>query len=150
MYALNTKTMAVSEYTGSISSMAVLDNRVFGVDTGLKELTGADDDGTDIAAYTQTGKMDMGDGSIKRYPRLYLGGTSSNGLSITVTTEEKGVVNNNAYSAAAWTGNLHERVVKLARGPSSRHVQVKVANIDGGTMTLEQTDLLVNGVTRRI
>jgi len=151
MYALNTKTLAVSEYSLSLSVLSVLDGRCYGVLTGgMMELTGSDDDGTDIDAYIQTGKMDMNDPTIKRYPRLYLGGTASDGLSATITTEEKGVETDNVYSAVAWAGNLHEQVVKLARGSQSRHVQVKIENVDGGTMTLDQADVLVEGRSRRV
>ncbi len=152
MYALNTKTLAVSEYSGlSVSSLATLDGRCYGAATGgLMEFTGSDDAGIDIDAYTQTGKMDMNSGAIKRYPRLYLGGTTSGGLTVTVTTKERGVETDNVYSVTAWVGDLHEQLVKLARGPQSRHVQVKVANVDGGTITIDQADILAEKRHRRV
>lgn len=152
IYVVNANTLAVSEYRDlSLTGLAVLDNRLYGVKTdGLVEVTGTDDEGVAIANYVETGKMTMGSNRLKRFPQLYVGGTASGGLTATVTTKESGVSRSSDYPVPPWAGSLRERVVKLAGGPKSRHVQVKLANVNGGSMVIEQADLLVSGLPRRV
>jgi len=152
IYAVNARTLALSEYHDlSVTDLAALDNRLYGIKSdGLVEFTGTDDEGTDIDAYVETGKMMIGGGILKRYPRLYLGGTADGGVDVTVTTEESGVERSRDYPKAPWNGDLRERVCKLAGGPKSRHVQVKIANRNGGSLKVEQADLMVEGLPRRV
>ena len=151
-HVINAKNLAPSEYTGlSLLGLDVHDGRLYGISaSGLIEFAGTDDEGVDVDAYTQTGKMDFGGGELKRFPRLYLGGSADGGLSVDVATEEVGTETTRTYPVTLWSGSLRERRVKLARGPMSRHVQVKVANVDGGSMVIERADLLVEGLVRRV
>ena len=151
-YVVNASNKAVSEYHDlEVTGLAVLNNRLYGIKAdGLVEFTGTDDEGADIDVYAETGKMAIGGGVLKRYPRLYIGGTAAGGIDVTMTTEEDGVERERAYPAPPWKGDLRERVVKPASGPKSRYVQVKFANRNGGSLELEQADLMVEGLPRRV
>jgi len=152
IYAINANTLAPSEYRDlSVIGLAVLDNQLYGIKTdGFVELTGSDDEGADIDAYIETGEMPLGSGNLKRFPRLYIGGTAAKGVTVTVTTEESGVARSRDYPKAPWLGALRTRVAKLAGGPKSRYVQVKIANRDGGSLKIEQADLRVDGLPHRV
>ena len=154
VYAANAKLVAPSQYAGlSVLDLAVYDGRLFAIKTdGLAEFTSsaADDEGTNIDAYIKTGKMDFGNGNLKRFYRFYYGGSASKGLDVTVTTEESGTATDREYRVGPYAGTLREKRVKLARGAKSRHVQVKIANKNGGTMAVDRADLLVQGLPRRV
>jgi len=151
IYALNAKSLAVSEYTGlTISALATHDGVLYGMDaTSLLSFSGDADQGVDVDAHVLSGKARLGDGRLARWPRAYVGGTASDGMDLTVTTQEDGQVKARSYPKAAWLGDFRERIAKLAQGALSRWIQIKVANRDGGTLKIEQLDVAVEKIKRR-
>lgn len=151
-YVFNAKTLGLSRYTGvTFEDIVSRDDTLYGVVAdGLRELTGTTDDGTDIDAYVETGKVHFGDGQLKRFFRLYTEGSAAKGATAVVTTQERGTAVVRSYSMNRWTGDLRERRAKLSRKAKSRYVKVKLSNVSGGTFDVTRMALYVKGLLRRI
>ena len=154
MYAMNANNLALSEYTGvSLTDLAVLDNRLYGVATdGLVEFTGTDDETVAIAAYVQTGKISLGSMDETRYARAYVKDQYANALSFTtildsVDGEEAASESSYAYAIPAKTGAVqHARTVRLRRDVKAVNWAFKLANVSGGGMVLRGLEVEPEGI----
>lgn len=152
IHAINAEALGISEYHDlTLRGLVEHDGRLYGITpTQLVELTGADDSGTDIDASIKLGKVDLNDPQLKRGTAIYVGGAASGGLTVNVTAEESGTETERSYSMPAWAGSLHERRKKLARGVASRFYQVELANVDGGTFSIEKLGIWLQQMSRRV
>lgn len=152
-HSINTITTGIAEYTGLEGLLSIFEHggRYYGITaTQLVELIGTDDDGTDIAAILETGKMDFSSDKIKQMDTVYMNGTSGEDVTLTVTTEQDGTETENEYTMSSWTGDLYERRTKLGRGVRSRWWKVKLENTLSGTFKVKDLKALVNPAARRI
>lgn len=153
-YVVNTNTGAVSTYTNyNFNSFAKLNGRYFGAtDAGIYELTGADDDGTDIDASIVLPTTDFPTDQVaadvlKRLPTVYLGVNTLGGMMLKVTANGA----DNFYTlSGTTTTSLHTGRMLLGKGVAARYWDFELTNVDGADFTLESITFYPVALTRRI
>jgi len=150
IYALNAKILAPSKYAGlSLTSLAVLSSRLYATATdGMVEFTGTDDEGTDIDAYVQTGKLSFGSMEEKRCARAYVKEQYANALVLstivdTVDADQEASEDTYTYSVPGRVGaRQHAQAVRLRRDIRAVDWAFKIENVDGGGLVLRGLDVV--------
>jgi hypothetical protein len=141
--ALNTGNLAPSQYAGlNFNSLCVFNGEILGAgETGLFELTGEDDNGTDIVAFFQVPSTDLGIPKIKKVRSLITSGYTEGNLSITVIIDND---EETEYTIVAF-GSMDTGSVKvdLNSDDEGRFVGLLVENINGADFSIDAMDLLV-------
>lgn len=153
LYKVNTNTLAVTgPHSGQdLLGLASYGGSLYGIKTdGLVELTGANDESSNIAGVLKTGKLKFGSSDLKRSKRLYLEGSASKGLDVYVTTEEWGEsITRGPYKVPPFAGSLRPKIVKIAGKPKTPYFQIQIQNIAGGTMKLRNMEMSVEVLDRK-
>lgn len=116
--------------------------------TGIYQLGGTDDAGTDISAYAETGFIDLEKGgALKRLRHAILGYTSSGNLTLSVITDNAVAY---GYDVEMRDSNAYEGTrVKIGKGLKDRYIAVKLANANGASFKLDTMRLFCEPVTSK-
>ena len=143
-WCMNLTTGAVSKYEGlSYNSMSGM----LGADaTGIYNLYGADDNGTSISSFIETGSIKLGEGSnLTRAVDAYLG-MKGGKLKLTMTDEKTG---DTAYIFTSTTKMMTNKV-NLGRGCKGKYWKLKLENVAGSTVAVDSIELNAEELSRRI
>jgi len=152
-WVMNTKTTGLSEYRNfAYNSMASVGQKFLGLTEGsLYELTGSDDDGTDIDASIKTRLHAFGTSKLKRNPRAYLAYTADGRLLLNTLVTDGGQKIERWYELTARTADApREARVKLGRGIKALYWQYELKNIDGADFRIDGLRILPIVLKRRI
>jgi hypothetical protein len=117
-------------------------------DTGIFELTGGTDNGTQIQASLLTGRHAEGSEHLQQVLTGYLAGTSTGQLVLRVITDS-GAIHSYTAEAALGTNPTRQRV-KLGKGLKSNFWQFEIKNQSGEDFNLMNVDVLPVVLKRRI
>lgn len=113
--------------------------------TGIHALTGTTDNGTAISGFVESGKLDFGVTEKKRVVDAYLG-MDGGAIDLTITDEKTGA---NRYRLAATT-QLKTAKANLGRGANGRYWKFKLANVSGSVAKIDDVELNIDKLTRKI
>ena len=143
---VNIKNRAVTEYTGyCFNSFCCFNGKYLGANSsGIFELSGDDDNGTDIDASIKTATADVGRGQPKKLRDAWL--FARKGLmTFTVIADED---NEFTYNADVENANIHEERVKVGRGIKGRGFSFVLANVDGSDFDIDSISVLTDNIRR--
>ena len=148
-YVLNTKTGALTRYTNfPFNSFADIDGtQLAASSSGLFELTGDSDNGTDITFTIASGKTDFGSPMLKRVADMYIAYITDGDLRLNMATD------NDDYDyilTATGMDDLHPNRVKLGRGVVGRYWQPTITNMDGCDAEINALDFGQQELTRKV
>lgn len=92
-------------------------------DSGLFEMTGNTDDGTNINSYFELMTMDFGSSNQKRLRAVYLGYEAVGDITLVVSTE---MGTSESYTVPATTSGQHARRIMISRAIKGRYWTFKV------------------------
>lgn len=149
-WVLNAHNRALTEYKGwTFNSYATFNGKVLAAnDDGLFELGTQDlDDDVPIDAVVSDGLLDYGSSMLKRVPYVYAALTTSDAMTVQLTTTEHGT---QTYTMGRDPSGLRENRVSTALGPRSRHWQWTLRNKNGGDFQIESLTVHAEEMSRRI
>jgi hypothetical protein len=158
-WVLNTENKAPSQYTNfdfeslCFASQGVFKGRAFGAGAGgVYELTGDDDDGTDIDAYVRTGLVNIARGKLARVPDIYIGYTGDGDIVIkTVTTAASGAKVEDWFRGVLKPAtDVAQGRIDLGPGLESVFWQFEIHNTGGEPLDLSSVQLRPVTTSRRI
>ena len=141
--ALNTEIDAPSQYMGvDLNSLTVFGDKIIGAgETGVMELSGDTDNGTEITAFFQVPSTDLGIPQQKKVRSVILSGYQHGNLDVTIIcdNDEKTEYRINL------TGPLDQSTVKvdLNSDDIGRFIGLLVENVEGSDFSIDVMDLLV-------
>ena len=147
-WALNLKNFALTKYSGyNFNSMGFSDGVTLGADsTGIYELSGSDDDGTDIDAFARFGVTDFDIKHKLNVREAYLGIRKDGEMVIkTITNEHL----ERWYHLKSTHDGMGTERVKFAKGVKSGYWQFEVHNKDGGDFDLDYMEVIPMVLKRR-
>lgn len=139
---INLSNLAVSQYCNfDFNSFCQIGNSFFGAsDSGIFELTGTDDNGTDINAFFELVLSDLGISDIKRIRSVYVGGEANGKLTLTLKDDE---ANSRTYDLRLTAGSKQSSgKVDIGRDGQSRYWQVRIDNTNGVYFAIDSIELL--------
>lgn len=113
--------------------------------TGIHTLTGTTDNGVAINGFVESGRLDFGATELKRITDAYIG-VDGGALDLTITDERTGA---NRYRLAATT-QFKTTKANLGKGCKGRYWKVKLANVSGSAALVDDVELSVEKLTRRV
>lgn len=109
---------------------------------------GADDAGTQIDAYVETGLMDFNNPQIKRMSDVYLSGRSELPVKVTLEADEKPV---GSYTVAPLSvQTLRQRRGLVGKGGRGRYWKARIENTGGGALEIDDVHFEAAITARRI
>ena len=141
--ALNTEIDAPSQYMGvDLNSLTVFGDKIIGAgETGVMELSGDTDNGTEITAFFQVPSTDLGIPQQKKVRSVILSGYQHGNLDVTIIcdNDEKTEYRINL------TGPLDQSTIKvdLNSDDIGRFIGLLVENVEGSDFSIDVMDLLV-------
>lgn len=151
VWVVNTENYAMSRYTHvPFTSIAVFKGRTFGIgEDGLYEMTGDTDLGQPIEASITTGRSTLGTKQTKRVENVYIDGTASDDLKLTVNVEGR--------LSGDFSYNIPKRIsrsargnrVTIAKGLTSVFWQFTISNINGADFFIDTVSIDVVPSTNR-
>lgn len=148
--ALNTRTKAVTTYSNNpFNSLCSFNGVVMAASSnGVVALTGADDNGTAIAASLTVGVSDLGGAQLKRVLAGYAGYRADGDLQLTLITDD---ATEYTYTLAPRQATaIHPTRVVFGRGVASRYWQWRLANVAGADFKLDDLSFDVDPQARRV
>lgn len=148
--ALNTRTKAMTTYSNNpFNSLCSFNGVVLAASSsGVVALTGADDNGTAIAASLTVGVSDFGGAQLKRVLAGYAGYRADGDLQLTLITDD---ATEYTYTLAPRQATaIHPTRVVFGRGVRSRYWQWRLANVAGADFKLDDLSFDVDPQTRRV
>lgn len=148
--AMNTRTKAVTTYSNSpFNSLCSFNGVVLAASSnGVVALTGADDNGTDIAASLTVGISDFGGAQLKRVLAGYAGYRADGDLQLTLITDD---ATEYTYTLTPRQDTaVHPTRVVFGRGVASRYWQWRLANTAGADFKLDDLSFDVDPLARRV
>lgn len=145
-WAVNSRTGAVTEYTNyNFNSFAAMGNKYLAAsDSGLYELNGDDDQGTDIIARIKSGLMQMGGAHFTSFKAAYLG---LRGNGDWVFKLETGDGKEYVYSIVAQ--DMQTTKVRLGKGLRSRYFAFELIST-GQDFDMDSVEFIPLIATRRV
>lgn len=133
----------------NFNSTAQIGNEYYGMDaTGLRKLSGADDDGDQIVAAVHLGRIRFGSPQLKTPLNVYVGGKSSAPLLLGITTSDgRGVYE---YPARSFSPDARVHRHDLARGLRDTWFGMSIRNQGGAGMEISEVIVLVADSQRAI
>lgn len=151
-YALQTERMALTKYQNfPFNSFATFKGKLLGMtDSGVFELVGDTDSGTQIDAEIRTGITDMNTSRIKRVDRVYIGYRAQRNhqsLILRVLTDE---TQQRDYGIpASVASELHGARTRLGMGMAARYWQFGLLNRSGENFTVDSIEVAPIPFSRR-
>lgn len=145
---MNLLNKAVTNFTNyPFNSFCHFNGKYYGcARDGLYELVGIDDFGSDIAAYIETGFLDLEVKALQRIRHAYLGFKSNGILTLTITTDD-GL--SYSYTTENITTNNHGQKVKFGKGFKDRYIKIKIANTDGCAFSIDKARVFDEPISHR-
>ena len=143
---MNVKNRAITEYTNyAFNSFCCFNGKYLGASkNGIFELSGDDDNGTDIDANIKTATADVGKGQPKKLRDAWL--VARKGLmTFTVIADEDEEF---TYNADVENSKIHEERVKIGRGIKGRGFSFILANVDGSDFDIDSITVLTDNIRR--
>ncbi len=143
-WALNTRTKAVTEYTGySFTGFAKVEGVMHAAAAnGLYQLDGDDDDGAPIALRARSGLMRFGGTRLSRLKAAYVTARRSSVLTVTIETGD-GV----SYTYTVEPRPMRTARVHMGKGQRATHFLV---DVQGSDLDLDMLELVPIIVQRRV
>lgn len=139
---INLSNLAITQYCDyPFNSFCKIGEKYYGAsDSGIFELTGDDDNGTNIDAFFELILSDFGISNMKRIRSIYVGGEANGGLTITLKDDEN---NSRLYTLNLTSGNKQSSgKVAVGRDGIGRYYQVRIDNIGGGYFAIDSIEVL--------
>lgn len=151
-WVVNSENLALSRYSGyAFNSMSAFRNTYLGAtDTGIYELEGDDDAGTDIDARIRTGLMEFGSSRKKAMPAAYLGYTADGSLGLKVTTTDGGTRTETWYKLTVTKDAPDTARIPVGKGLKARYWGFELVNVDSADFEVDHLHLYPVVLTRRI
>ena len=155
LYAINADTMGISQYAG-VSPVALVEHlevQYLVTATQLNELTGSDDNSTDIDVVVQTGYLNLDTSASKNVPICYLHILTDGGLLLTVTSSSLGSQTSREYSIPTTynsTDDYDIRRIQLDRSRIGMWWLFQLENVDGSSFDLRGMEISVVELVRRV
>lgn len=141
--AVNTEVMAPSQYASmDLNSLCVFNDKVIGAgETGIMELSGTSDNGTNITAFFQVPSTDLGIHQQKKVRSVILSGYQHGNLDITVICDN----DEKTEYRVSLDGPIEQSTVKvdLNSDDIGRFIGLLVENVNGSDFSIDVMDLLV-------
>lgn len=124
----------------TFNSFFAVDGHYYGVNaTGIYELIGDDDAGTDIDLDLMFGLIDPGNGLLSRMEDAQLGITTDGTLYLGVRTTVGGSQQEHWYELETVTANAPREVIQpIGKGLKGLYWQFRLQNVDGASLQLDQ------------
>lgn len=104
--------------------------------------------GANINATIQSGQIDFGEQNAKRIPAVYLGYRAAGDILVTLQNDAEGAL---SYTLAAnQDSGLTQRRVLTARGRRGRYWRLTLQNVNGADFDIDNVELFVEILKRRI
>lgn len=148
--SVNTETFALTEYTNyGFNSMTHFRGKDLGIISGIGifELTGATDNGTNIASKIKTSLTDIYSDAIERIRKVWINYKSSGAIKLT-TTEDEGTPFSDTLPTTGIT-KYQERMAKMGRGLKGRFYEFEIANVSNSTFELDRIKILTETLSKR-
>ena len=129
--SLNLVNIAVTQFCNyDFNSFCKIGGKYFGAnDSGIFELTGNDDAGSNIDAFFELILSDFGISNMKRIRSMYVGGEANGSLTLTLKDDEN---NSRTYNLNLTSGNKQSSAkVSVGRDGLGRYWQVRIDNVSG-------------------
>ena len=125
----------------NFNSFCKIGDKYFGAnDSGIFELDGTDDNGTDIDAFFELIVSDFGISSIKRLRSVFLGGEADGKLTLTLKDNEN---NSRTYDLRLTSDSKQSSSrVDVGRDGQGRYWQVRIDNTNGVYFAIDFIELL--------
>lgn len=140
---INLSNLAVGQYCNyDFNSFCKIGDSYFGAsDSGIFELTGEDDTGTNIDAFFELLVSDFGVSNIKRIRTTYIGGEADGALKLTLKDDEN---NSREYTVDLVSGSKQSSAkVPVGRDGIGRYWQVRIDNKTGAYFAIDSIELLM-------
>lgn len=139
---INLSNLAVVQWCNfDFNSFSKIGDKYFGAnDSGIFELTGTDDNGTDIDAFFELILSDFGISDIKRIRSVYVGGEANGKLTLTLKDDED---NSRTYDLRLTSDSKQSSgKVDVGRDGQGRYWQVRIDNTNGVYFAIDSIELL--------
>ncbi len=145
-WAVNTRTGAVTEYTNSaFNSFAPMGVKYLAADdTGLYELTGDDDDGSDIIAQIKSGLFQFGGAHFNSFAAAYLGLRGAGQYVLKLETGD-----GRTYTYQLDVNDMFTTKVQLGKGLRARYFSFELIS-SGSDFDLESVEFIPIVASRRV
>ena len=140
--SINLSNMAVVQYCDyDFNSFCKIGDSYFGAsESGIFELTGDDDNGTNIDAFFELVLSGFGISNMKKIRSIYVGGEANGGLTLTLKDDEN---NSRTYVLNLTSGNKQSSAkVNVGRDGLSRYWQTRIDNIGGAYFAIDAIEVL--------
>ena len=151
-HVFNTENLLATEYSNyDFLAMAMFNGVPVGISTaGVFELSGSDDDGTDITVDVLSGFSDLGTEDLKRMSNVYLGYKSDGDVQVQISIDGEPAVRTYTVSKISHSSGLKRGRAKPGKGLKSRYWQVGVKNVLGSDLELNDLGLYVQQFNRKV
>lgn len=148
--AMNVENNGISEYTNfNFNSFANFQGKYLAAGTGgIFELTGDNDNETDIDALIRTGQEDGGTSLLKRPEDAYVGVKTDDVLEASVVVD--GNIEYDGSPIDPRTDGIGTQKVKFGKGIKSRYWSLQIKNTNGCNFEVESAELVLKPVERKI
>ena len=140
--SLNLVNMAVTQFCNyDFNSFCKIGDKCFGAnDSGIFELTGNDDAGSNIDAFFELILSDFGISNMKRIRSVYIGGEANGSLTLTLKDDEN---NSRTYNLDLTSSNKQSSAkVSVGRDGIGRYWQVRIDNVSGVYFAIDFIEVL--------
>ena len=143
---LNTAVTQFCNY--NFNSFCKIGDKYFGAnDTGIFELDGTDDNGTDIDAFFELILSDFGISNIKKIRSVFVGCEADGKLTLTLKDDED---NSRSYVLRLTSGSKQSSgKVDVGRDGLGRYWQVRIENTSGVYFAIDSIELLTIIIGRK-
>jgi hypothetical protein len=147
-FVLNSKNMALSEYTGyNFNSM--YGNKATSL-TGIYKLNSETTDIDSFESIITSGVLDLGSGNHKQVHHAYIGLTNSGNMLLKVKTMKDGKEKTRSYKISKTTGSVDTRRVSLGKGVKSNLWQFSLTNINNSEFDIRSIEITPLQLHRKI
>lgn len=139
---INLSNLATTQYCYyDFNSFCKIGEKYYGAsDSGIFELTGEDDAGTNIDAFFELIVSDFGVSNMKRIRTVYIGGESDGALKLTLKDDES---NSREYTVNLTSGSKQSSAkVPISRDGTGRYWQIRIDNKNGAYFAIDFIELL--------
>ena len=139
---INLSILAVTQFCNyNFNSFCKIGDKYFGAsDSGIFELEGDNDNGTDIDAFFELPVSDFGIENVKRIRKLYVGYEAKDDLTVTVKDNED---NARSYTLSYLDYDRQNGgQVDVGRDGLGRYWQIRIDNTNGCYFAIDSIDLL--------
>lgn len=139
---VNLSNIAVTQFCNyNFNSFCKIGDKHYGAnDSGVFELDGTDDNGTDIDAFFELILSDFGISNIKKIRSVFVGGEADGKLTLTLKDDED---NSRTYDLRLTSGSKQSSgKVDVGRDGLGRYWQVRIDNTSGAYFAIDHIELL--------